>query len=76
MGAVAAVYCSGDGNDWMKSGDNPKFEEAVANACLIASAPDLYAALIETLEIATRNEEGEFADRARAALAKAKGISP
>lgn len=48
-----------------------KGRNAKANARLIAAAPDLYTALIETLEIATRNEEGEFADRARSALAKA-----
>jgi len=44
MGAVCTVYASGEGNDW-RNGDNPKFEEAVANAHLIASAPDMLAAL-------------------------------
>ena len=47
-----------------------------ADARLISAAPDLYAALIETLAIATRNEDGEFADRARAAIAKAEGLAP
>lgn len=41
MGAVCSVYCSGDG-DWQKTGDNPKFDEAVANAHLIAAAPTMY----------------------------------
>ncbi|PWJ88436.1 hypothetical protein C8D77_111159 [Mesorhizobium loti] len=48
MGAVATVHCSGegDGSDW-RQGDNPKFDEAVANAHLIATAPALLAALIK-----------------------------
>lgn len=45
MGAVASVYASGVGDDWQKHGDNPKFAEAVANAHLIAAAPDLLDAL-------------------------------
>lgn len=32
----------------------------------------LRAALVETLAVATRNEEGDFADRARAALKETK----
>jgi hypothetical protein len=46
-----------------------------ANARLMAAAPDLLACLKETLAIATRNEEGEFADRARMAIARAEGQS-
>lgn len=46
MGAVASVHCSGEGDDWQKHGDNPKFDEAVANAHLIAAAPELYEALV------------------------------
>lgn len=42
-----------------------------ADASLIAAAPDLFHALTEVLEIATRNEDGEWAERARSALSKA-----
>lgn len=45
MGAVCTVHVSGEGDDWVKNGDNPKYEEACANARLIAAAPDLLAAL-------------------------------
>lgn len=51
-------------------------DEYVANARLITAAPDLYHALIETLEIANRNEDGDWAVRAHAALAKARGEQP
>ena len=44
MGSIATIDCSGEG-DWQMHGDNPKFAEAVANAHLIASAPDMLAAL-------------------------------
>lgn len=47
MGAVASVHCSGEGDDWQSHGDNPRFDEAVANAHLIAAAPDLLEALTE-----------------------------
>jgi len=50
-------------------------EQAIATAHLIAAAPDLYAALIETLEIAARNEDGDFRIRARNALAKARPLT-
>ena len=40
---------------------------------LFAASPDLLACLKETLAIAARNEEGAFADRARAAIARAEG---
>lgn len=49
MGAIATVHCSGEGDDWKSHGDNPKFDEAVANARLIAAAPDLLAALKQLL---------------------------
>lgn len=45
FGAIASVHCSGEGGDWQQHGDNPNFDEAVANAFLIAAAPDLYNAL-------------------------------
>ena len=68
MGAVATVHCSGEGDcPW----DNPKFEEAVANAHLIAAAPDMLEALKTLLRrgvIASSWEE-----TARAAIAKAEG---
>jgi hypothetical protein len=47
--------------------------EADANSRLIAAAPDLLEALKETLAVATRNEEGAFADRARVIIAQAEG---
>jgi hypothetical protein len=44
-GAVCTVHASGDGYA-VETGDNPKFEEACANARLIAAAPELLAAVI------------------------------
>lgn len=44
MGAIATVHCSGLG-DFRATGDNPRYSEAVANARLIAAAPDMLAAL-------------------------------
>lgn len=44
FGAVCTVHASGEG-DWRKTGDNPKFDQACANARLIAAAPELLAAL-------------------------------
>jgi hypothetical protein len=52
MGAVAKVYVSGEGDDWQKHGDNPRFPEACANARLIAAAPDMLDALKELLKAA------------------------
>ena len=76
MGAIAAVYCSGDGDEWMKNGDNPKFIEAVANAHLIAAAPDLYEALEANVDAMDNlGISGGAMDAARAALAKARGES-
>ena len=40
-GAVCTVHASGEGN-FLKTGDNPKFEEACANAHLIAEAGNVY----------------------------------
>lgn len=53
----------------------PPREQAISNMHLIASAPELYAALAETLAIARRNEGGDFVVRADAALSKARGLS-
>jgi hypothetical protein len=47
-------------------------EEARANGCLIAAAPDLYAALEEIINTPWIGGKGGFV-RARAALAKARG---
>lgn len=44
-----------------------------ANGRLIAAAPELFAALVETLAVAERNETGDYAIRAKAALEKALG---
>lgn len=79
MGAVASVHCTGEGDDWQKGGDNPRFEQAVANAHLISAAPDLLEALMEAQEIlAVFNGDGEpepgsTAFKMRAAIAKATG---
>ena len=54
MGAVCTVHCSGDGDDWQKNGDNPKFAEAVANAYLIATAPELLAVAREAITAINR----------------------
>lgn len=83
MGAVATVHCSGEGDDWKNHGDNPKFEEAVANAHLISAAPDLimaledltkrYCELVNSGDCGNWNPETEDQVIAsRAALAKAK----
>lgn len=40
MGAVCTVHASGEGGR-IETGDNPRFPEAVANAHLIAAAPEL-----------------------------------
>ena len=49
---------------------------AAANARLIASAPDLLAALVIAEEILRINGFDDHAATARAALARAKGITP
>jgi hypothetical protein len=78
-GAVAKVYYSQDRE--LEHGDNPPFDEACANANLIAAAPDLYAAL-EGIANADQGEwQAEYRtptefrrwakNVARAALAKA-----
>jgi hypothetical protein len=52
-------------------------EEDRANGRLIAASPSLFAALQETLAIARRNEDGDYIQRAEAALAQAmKEIEP
>lgn len=50
--------------------------QAMANADLISAAPELYAALVDALIIARRNEGGQYVQRAEAALAKARGEAP
>jgi hypothetical protein len=57
---------------WNQSGP-ASIAEAKANAHLIAAAPDLYDALIAVVSVADRKTV-EF-DKARAALAKARGLS-
>lgn len=78
MGAVATVHCSGEGDDWERSGDNPKFAEACANARLIAAAPDLLRVAKAILSLASQEpaaarlsivERVELAD----IIAKAEG---
>ena len=50
------------------------FEEGKANAKLIAAAPDLLEALIDCIEIFdAMNTKAITVDKARAAIAKAKG---
>lgn len=75
MGAVASVHCSGPGEDWQAHGDNPRFAEAVANAHLIAAAPDLYAALerLQAALVHPNNRDIPYWQSARDALAKARG---
>lgn len=55
MGAVCEIYASGEGDDWISGGDNPKFAEACANARRIARVPELEAALIEAVELLQAN---------------------
>lgn len=71
-GAVAKVYYSQDRE--LEHGDNPPFDEACANAHLIAAAPDLYATL-EELILASQSFDSERVcaaiGQAHTALAKA-----
>lgn len=60
--------------DGPPGGNHGQFSEE-ADARLIAAAPDLLEALIETLVIAERNEMGPWRKRAQAAIAKATGAS-
>jgi len=73
MGAVCKVYASGEGDDWASHGDNPKFAEAVANARLIAAAPELLKALVDLVNSFEKHRPKELWDAARAAIAKAGG---
>jgi hypothetical protein len=78
MGAICTVHASGEGDDWVNGGDNPKFAQAVANARLIAAAPELLQAtlaLYALLATDARYEGGECMDLARAAILKATGVS-
>lgn len=65
--AIASVWSDGDdGSD----------TESEANAALVSAAPDLLAALEESIEYSPykgESEETPFLRRARAAIAKAKG---
>ena len=68
---VHAIYGSDETQlAWVEEGD-----DQWANTCLIAAAPDLYAALTEVLEHMTwDNPQGEAAYKAaKVALAKAEG---
>lgn len=87
------IGCSGDISSWVDvwvDGGLPiaatKHGNEVANAALIAAAPELYAALadaLDSLEYIARNEprlhgygvRAERIEAARAALAKARGES-
>jgi hypothetical protein len=73
MGAVCTVHASGKGNDWTRHGDNPKFAEAVANARLIAAAPDLLAAL-KLAQTIIGHPDDEGSKIIAAAIAKAEGM--
>ena len=53
--------------------DSTLVNEGRANATLIAASPDLFEALEECLDIARRNESGDYVRRAVAALNKALG---
>lgn len=82
MGAVATVHCSGAGNDWKSHGDNPRFVEAVANARLIAAAPDMLDALEAALPVVEfaisyygSSEAIDALALVRQAIAKAEGRS-
>lgn len=77
MGAVCTVHASGEGG-CIETGDNPRFAEAVANAHLIAAAPDLLEALNELLfEDSDKSDMDRIVTRlrARAAIAKATGAA-
>lgn len=91
MGAVCTVHTTAEGSDWTKSGDNPRFDEACANALLIAAAPDLLEAARALDALWTKDvphgpgkpgENSIFAPETldvwraiRAAIAKATGAS-
>jgi hypothetical protein len=65
-GAVATVHFSGDRD--LKHGDNPPFEEAVANAHLIAAAPELAEALCESLTWLIVTTSSDNVNEARSAM--------
>lgn len=86
MGAICTVHASGEGDDWQKSGDNPKFQEAVANAYLIAASPRMYEAMPDLSAVISWLENGcdpkeaakellIYAKRIDSAKAKARGES-
>jgi hypothetical protein len=77
-GRTSIAHCIWTGSDASQA-TNPSFEEAIANAHLIASAPELLAALENMVKV--QGGEGEYDselayfEQARAAVAKAKGGS-
>ena len=79
--ATNVVNDNGDPRTVVRTGGQYPYEwdhgtsrdEAVANARLIAAAPELLEALKETLAIAKRDEFGDYVIRAEAAIAKAEG---
>ena len=74
LGAICSVFCSGDGDDWQNHGDNPRFAEAVANARLIAAAPELLEALTAASEyLDYHNIPVEIVAMVDFAIAKALG---
>lgn len=75
MGAVCTVHASGKPNpeDSLSNGDNPEFEEACANARLIAAAPDLLGALESCVAQMEAQMTAPFLGRAKEAIAKARG---
>ncbi|CDP50679.1 hypothetical protein [Devosia sp. DBB001] len=85
FGAVCTVHASGEGDDWRAHGDNPQFAEAVANARLIAAAPELLeagSALIREFDNIYDVDDGRanipgdlmaLVDKLRAVVAKAEG---
>lgn len=83
-GAIATVHYDGEGIHGMYEGEYEDRATAKANACLIAAAPDLYAALSALVQINEEHNEAVAAvigrpvgwkdselDAARAALKKA-----
>lgn len=78
---IAWVSCRDD--DAQGCGDAPRLSQATANARLIAAAPDLLAALKETLrcfDLRSRGGRVGFErnayDAAKAAIAKAEAAAP
>lgn len=75
MGAIASVHCSGDGG-WENAGDNPKFDEACANAHLIAAAPTMFDALKAIQKLPVLKHDYGTQNIIKAVIAKAEGRTP